>query len=124
MGNKHLTSAKRTKNDEFYTQYADIQREIEAYLEYMKSSPPKCDATYIIPIVFHVFGTEFNEGTTVTDEIVKDALMRTNEDFQGLSQDYDSICALFEPVKQPIDIEFALAKIDPDGNPILVDQHV
>ena len=34
MANKSLTNAKRKKNDEFYTQYSDIQKEIEAYLEY------------------------------------------------------------------------------------------
>lgn len=34
MANKNLTNAKREKNDEFYTQYSDIQKEIEAYLEY------------------------------------------------------------------------------------------
>jgi len=34
MANKNLTSAKRAKNDEFYTQYGDIQKEMEAYLEY------------------------------------------------------------------------------------------
>ena len=34
MANKKLTEAKNTKNDEFYTQYEDIQREINAYLEY------------------------------------------------------------------------------------------
>jgi hypothetical protein len=34
MANKNLANAKRTKNDEFYTQYSDIQKEIEAYLEY------------------------------------------------------------------------------------------
>ena len=34
MGNSNLTNAKRVKNDEFYTQYSDIQKEIEAYLEY------------------------------------------------------------------------------------------
>jgi hypothetical protein len=34
MANTNLTSAKRVKNDEFYTQYADIQKEIEAYWEY------------------------------------------------------------------------------------------
>lgn len=34
MANKNLTSAKKAKNDEFYTQFADIQREIEAYLEF------------------------------------------------------------------------------------------
>src|SRR3989339_1812896 len=34
MANSHLTNAKRAKNDEFYTQYGDIQKEIAAYLEY------------------------------------------------------------------------------------------
>ena len=34
MANKSLGAAKKAKNDEFYTQYSDIQKEIEAYLEY------------------------------------------------------------------------------------------
>lgn len=34
MGNRNLARAKRAKNDEFYTQYGDIQKEIEAYLEF------------------------------------------------------------------------------------------
>ncbi|MDR0379988.1 MAG: adenine-specific methyltransferase EcoRI family protein [Candidatus Accumulibacter sp.] len=32
--NANLASAKKTKNDEFYTQWADIEREMNAYLEY------------------------------------------------------------------------------------------
>lgn len=32
--NRNLTKAKNTKNDEFYTQYFDIEREINAYLDY------------------------------------------------------------------------------------------
>ncbi len=31
---KNLKNAKRAKNDEFYTQYSDIQKEIETYLDY------------------------------------------------------------------------------------------
>jgi hypothetical protein len=34
MANSNLTEAKRAKNDEFYTQYADIEKEISAYLEF------------------------------------------------------------------------------------------
>lgn len=34
MANEKLADAKSGKNDEFYTQYADIQKEISAYLEY------------------------------------------------------------------------------------------
>ncbi len=34
MANENLTKAKNAKNDEFYTQFEDIQKEINAYLEY------------------------------------------------------------------------------------------
>ena len=34
MANSNLSSAKNAKNDEFYTQYHDIEKEITAYLEY------------------------------------------------------------------------------------------
>ena len=34
MANKTLTKAKAAKNDEFYTQFYDIEREMEAYLDY------------------------------------------------------------------------------------------
>ena len=34
MANETLSKAKTAKNDEFYTQYHDIEREMEAYLEY------------------------------------------------------------------------------------------
>ena len=34
MANTNLSKAKSAKNDEFYTQYADIQKEVNAYLDY------------------------------------------------------------------------------------------
>lgn len=34
MANTTLSAAKNAKNDEFYTQYEDIQREVNAYIEY------------------------------------------------------------------------------------------
>lgn len=34
MANNSLSDAKAAKNDEFYTQYADIQKEVNAYLDY------------------------------------------------------------------------------------------
>jgi len=34
MANDNLSNAKTAKNDEFYTQFSDIQKEMEAYLEY------------------------------------------------------------------------------------------
>ena len=34
MANHNLSQAKRAKNDEFYTQYGDIEKEVNAYLEF------------------------------------------------------------------------------------------
>ena len=34
MANENLGKARKAKNDEFYTQYADIEKEMNAYLEY------------------------------------------------------------------------------------------
>ena len=34
MPNNNLAEAKKAKKDEFYTQYVDIQKEVEAYLEF------------------------------------------------------------------------------------------
>jgi hypothetical protein len=34
MANENLGAAKKAKNDEFYTQYTDIEKEMNAYLEY------------------------------------------------------------------------------------------
>ena len=36
MANQNLSNAKTAKNDEFYTQYHDIEVEVNAYLEYNK----------------------------------------------------------------------------------------
>lgn len=34
MANSNLARAQRAKNDEFYTQYSDIEREMQAYIDY------------------------------------------------------------------------------------------
>lgn len=38
MANSNLSKAKKAKNDEFYTQFPDIQKEIESYLEFDKDT--------------------------------------------------------------------------------------
>lgn len=47
MANKNLGDAKKAKNDEFYTQYNDIQKEMNAYLEY--DANVFCDKTILLP---------------------------------------------------------------------------
>ncbi len=47
MANRNLSKAKAAKNDEFYTQYADIQNEINAYIDY--NSDVFRDKTILLP---------------------------------------------------------------------------
>lgn len=47
MANSNLTNAKNAKNDEFYTQYHDIEKEVNAYLEY--DSDVFRDKTILLP---------------------------------------------------------------------------
>lgn len=43
MANKHLTRAKRQKNDEFYTQLPDIENELRYYKEYFRGQTVYCN---------------------------------------------------------------------------------
>ncbi|QFU21674.1 zinc metalloprotease [Shewanella eurypsychrophilus] len=72
--------------------------------------------SYVVPVVFHVYGTVHN-GDTVNDAVIIDALYKTNEDFQGQTADYSDIDSEFQNVKDHLNIEFRLAGIDPNGNP-------
>ena len=36
MDNNNLHTAKKEKNDEFYTQYEDIENEVEQYADYLE----------------------------------------------------------------------------------------
>ena len=66
MANTNLSSAKSTRNDEFYTQFHDIEKEISAYLEYDpnvfrgKTILCPCDDPYESNF-FKFFALKFNE---------------------------------------------------------------
>ncbi|BDD02792.1 M43 family zinc metalloprotease [Aureibacter tunicatorum] len=74
------------------------------------------EGKFIIPVVFHVFGNDF-DGLTLSVDKVEDALVATNEDFQGLRADFQTVAAAFQNIKEGMNVEFRLAKLDPEGNP-------
>lgn len=91
----------------------------EKSLKLMKSKKftNKHEGKYIIPVVFHVFGSTFNDKTTLSVEKIQDAIERTNKDYQGKNADWNATSASsrFEKIKAPLDVEFRLAKIDAKG---------
>jgi len=78
------------------------------------------EGRYYIPLVIHVYGDAYNcnddSATCLTDNKINDAIRKLNDDFLGLSIDSPEISPEFLAIRENLNIEFVLAKKDPDGN--------
>lgn len=74
-------------------------------------------ATYVIPVVFHVIhnGEAVGTGTNILDEQLISQINVLNKDFQRLNADASQTPSEFLSVAGNLDIEFVLAKQDPEG---------
>lgn len=72
------------------------------------------ETEFVIPVVFHVYGTTQN-GDTVDYNTIVNSLNQVNEEFQGLNADYNTVDSNFQGIRSPMDISFKLARLDPDG---------
>lgn len=70
--------------------------------------------TRVIPIVFHVIHNYGQEN--ISKEQILDAVRIINEDFQLQNEDQSSVAPAFQSIVSNMEIEFRLAKIDPNGN--------
>lgn len=59
--NKSLHSAKRNQNDEFYTQYSDIKKEVEYYSEQLKDKVVYCNCDTIDSNFYKYFRDNFHQ---------------------------------------------------------------
>ena len=71
-------------------------------------------ATIIIPIVFHVI--TWNGNGNVTKAEIENAVNVINQDFKRTNPDASNTRAIFAPYAASMDIEFRLARKDPNGN--------
>ncbi len=69
---------------------------------------------YVIPVVFHVIHD--NGPENISNEQIHNAMAILNRDFRKLNSDTAQIVAGFVDVAADIDVEFRLAKRDPQGN--------
>ncbi|MCW5906625.1 MAG: T9SS type A sorting domain-containing protein [Chitinophagales bacterium] len=72
------------------------------------------DSLYTIPVVFHVIHAYGNEN--ISDEQIMSGLYVLNRNFALQHPDTANIVSAFKPIAANCDIEFKLAKIDPNGN--------
>ena len=72
------------------------------------------DELYIIPVVFHVIHDNGEEN--ISDAQIHDAMDILNADFRLMNADTGQIVAGFVDIAADVDVEFRLAKRDPEGN--------
>ncbi len=74
-------------------------------------------ATYVIPVVVHVIhnGEAIGTGTNISDAQIISQISVLNKDFKRLNTDAGQTPTQFLPVAGSLDIEFVLAKQDPEG---------
>ncbi len=72
------------------------------------------NATYIIPVVFHV--VHDNGIGDIPYEQLESAIEVLNEDFRRTNTDASNTRSIFQPYAVDSDIEFRIARVDPDGN--------
>ncbi|MCF8257846.1 MAG: choice-of-anchor J domain-containing protein [Flavobacteriales bacterium] len=91
---------------------AQLDREAAEYTEAYQSG--ERGVVRVIPIVFHIIHNYGPEN--VSKEQVLDAVRIINEDFRGLNPDLSMIVPEFMNITGDSEIEFRLAKKDPNGN--------
>ena len=108
MGNTNLGKAKAAKNDEFYTQYADIQNEINAYIDY--NPDVFRDKTILLPCDDPEWSnfTKFFINNFERYGIKK--LISTSYAYNSKKVDFDYQPTLFETVDPRFEIETSMAK--------------
>jgi len=74
-------------------------------------------ATYVIPVVVHVIhnGEPVGVGTNISDAQIASQISVLNKDFKRLNSDAGQTPLEFQSVAGNLDIEFVLAKQDPEG---------
>jgi PKD repeat protein len=89
-------------------------KELELMQNILSEKSRNGDTLLVVPIVFHIvheYGVE-----NISDAQINDAVRILNEDFKKLNNDTAAVLPPFNSIIGNPQIEFRLAKIDPNGN--------
>lgn len=100
--------------EQWLKQKRDLQKRM---LQQQGETHRQQDEPYQIPVVVHVIhnGEPVGTGTNISDAQIFSQLDVINNDFKRLNADASNTPAEFLPVAGSMDIEFVLAKSDPNG---------
>lgn len=98
-------------------------RKFEDWLSRMRPghshSQDRKQGVYTIPVVFHIIhnGEDEGFGENISEDRILNQLDRLNEDFRAANPRSGDIPSIFQPVEADVEIEFVMARQDPDGFP-------
>lgn len=103
---------------DLYKQFPHLKEEVEMLEKEEQNqkknlalnSPP----VYKIPVVVHILHNYGPEN--IPDANVKDAIRILNEDFRKMNTDISQVVTAFQGITGDAEIEFELARLDPNGN--------
>lgn len=109
----------QSKDPQFLINQAELERQTAEYVSSLNSNKSTNAATSqrvkrIIPIVFHVFHNGGPEN--ISKQRILEQVEILNRDFQRLNADTNETNPIYKSIAANCDIEFRLAKIDPNGN--------
>lgn len=95
----------------------DFEQWLSRKIQARAQSAGRTQATYQIPVVVHVIhnGEAVGVGTNIPDAQILSQIGVLNKDYQRLNADASQTPAEFQSVAGSLDIEFVLAKSDPEG---------
>lgn len=103
---------------DLYKQFPHLKQEaewLEKQEQNQKKNPnPNTPPVYKIPVVVHILHNYGPEN--IPDANVKDAIRILNEDFRKQNADISQVVAAFQGITGDAEIEFELARLDPNGN--------
>lgn len=95
-----------------YLNYESAEAEFIQSIDFDKDNATE-GTVYKIPVVVHIIYD--TQDDNISDKQVYDALRVLNEDFRRLNADTTATRAIFKNVAADMEIEFELAKLDPQG---------
>lgn len=101
---------------EAFEKWMQLRKQAQLQMNGMKRSQV---GPYNIPVVVHIIhnGEPLGIGTNISDEQILSQINVLNKDFKRLNADANQTPGLFQPVAGSLDIQFVLARQDPNGAP-------
>lgn len=113
-GTDEFTEILVNNNPELKEKYAGAQAMLATKAQQLANQPESQLPVYTIPVVVHViYNSQYDN---ISRSQILDALRVLNEDFRRQNADKVNTRAIFQARAADVEVEFALAKIDPSGN--------